>query len=117
MNEILELLPIPRERDFPPAQLKARRAALVAVTRVEAAHQPIGRRIFRAARAHIAKFGLSLLAILALAAALFVTGVSGQQRSAQRGAETLLAVAGTVQLAAVFAPRAGLTSSVASLRR
>ncbi|HEX4325119.1 MAG TPA: hypothetical protein VHZ77_10875 [Gaiellaceae bacterium] len=117
MNEILDLLPIPAARDFPAGQLEARRDALVVATRMESARQPIGRRVLRAARGHITKTWLSLLAILALVLALLVTGFSGQQRSAQRGAEALLVVAGTAQIAAGFAPRDGWMSSVVPMRR
>jgi peptidoglycan/LPS O-acetylase OafA/YrhL len=117
MNEILELLPIPPERDFPVGQLEARREALVAVTRVEAGRQPIGRRMLRAARAHITKSWLAVLGIVALALALVATGFSGQQRPASRGAVAFLAVAGTAQIVAAFAPREGSMAGVVPLRR
>jgi hypothetical protein len=117
MNEILDLLPIPPGRDLPPGQLEVRRDALVAAIRLEEARQPIGRRLLRVARGHITKAWLSVLGILALALALVATGFSGQQRPAQRGAEALLAVASTAQIAAAFAPRDGWLSSVAPMRR
>lgn len=117
MNEILELLPIPADRDFPPGQLEARRDALVAATRLAAVGEPAGRRLLRAARGHIAKTWLSLLGILALALALVATGFSGQQRSVQRDAVALLAVAGTAQLAVAVAPGIGWTTALAPLRR
>ncbi len=65
MNEILELLPIPAERDLPPGQLELRRDALVAASH-ERSPEPLARRALRAARGHIAGAWLSLLAMLAL---------------------------------------------------
>jgi hypothetical protein len=108
VNEILDLLPIPPERDFPAGQLEVRRGALVAATRVEAARPPVARRVMRGARGYLTKTWLSLLGILALGIALVVTGVSGQQRPAQSGAVALLAVAGA---AAAVAPGDGLRRS------
>jgi hypothetical protein len=117
MNDILDLLPIPPARDFPPGQLEARRDALVAATRVEAAREPLAWRVLHAARGHITRTWLSLLGILALALALVACGFSGQQRPAERGAVALLAVAGTVQIAAGLVPGGGWTASVAPIRR
>jgi hypothetical protein len=108
MNEILDLLPIPEERDFPAGQLKARREALVTAIRVEAARVPFARRALRAARGGIARSWLSLLGILALGSALLTLGFSAQPRPVQRSAVAALAVAGTVQLALAVAPRAVL---------
>ena len=106
MNEILDLLPIPAARDFPPGQLEARRAALVAATRVETPRERAGLRVLRAVRGRIAKTSLWLLGIVALTLALSVTGFSVQQRSVERGAVTFLAAAGTVQFVAALAPGA-----------
>ena len=103
MNEILDLLPIPRERDLPPGQLEARRAALVAAVRVE----PFARRAMRAARSGIARAWLSLLGIFALGVALLTLGFSTQQRPVQRDAVTILAVAATAQLVIAVTPRPG----------
>lgn len=101
MNDILDLLPIPAERDFPPGQLGARRDALVAATRAEVSREPAARRVLRAVRGNVTKTWLSLLGILALGLALVCSGVSGQQRpSAQRGAVALLAVTVAAQVAA-----------------
>lgn len=111
MNEILDLLPIPSPRDLPPGQLEARRVALVAATRADAARPPVGPRVLRAAREYVAKTRLWLLGIVALVAALSVTGFSVQQRSVQRGAVTFLAAAGTVQFVAALAPGASATRS------
>lgn len=108
MNEILELLPIPPERDLPARQLEARRDALVAATRMGAVRRPVGRRVLRAARGCISKTRLSLLGILALALALVVAGFSGQQRTVERSAAVVLAAAGTAQM---------MTGIVAPLRR
>lgn len=101
MNEILDLLPIPAERDFPPGQLEARRDALVAATRAETARGPAARRVLRAARGHVTRTWLSLLGILALGLALLFGGLSGQPRpTAQSGAVALLAVTVAAQVAA-----------------
>ena len=106
MNEILDLLPIPAERDL--GQLEARRDALVAAIRVEVASEPFARRAMRAARGGIAKSWLSLLGMLAVGVGLRTLGFSTQQRPVQRDAVAVLAVAGTVQIAIAVAPRAGL---------
>lgn len=95
MNEILDLLPIPAERDFPPGQFEARRAALVAAVR-----EPLGRRALRAARGHATKTWLSLLGILALGLAVLFSGLSGQVRPAESGAVALLTVTVAAQAAA-----------------
>jgi hypothetical protein len=104
MNEILDLLPIPEERDFPAGQLEARRAALVAAIRVD---EPLARRAMRAARGGLARTWLSLLGILALSGAMLMLGFSSQQRPTQREAVTILAVAATAQLAIAVTPCAG----------
>jgi hypothetical protein len=106
MSEILDLLPIPEERDFPPGHFDARREALVAALRIERANEPLARRALRAARWGIARTWLSLLGILALGVALLALGPSAQQRPVQRDAVAVLAVAGTAQLALAVAPRA-----------
>jgi hypothetical protein len=102
MNEILDLLPIPEERDFPSGHSEARRAALVAAVRVE----PFARRAMRAARSGVAKVWLSLLGIFVLGVALLTLGFSTQQRPVQREAAAFLAVAATAQIAVSIAPRA-----------
>src|SRR5215472_11020985 len=105
MNEILDLLPIPAERDFPAGRLEARRSALVTAIRVD---EPLARRAMRAARGGLARTWLSLLGILALSVAMLTLGFSSQQqRPTQREAVTILAVAATAQLAIAIAPRAG----------
>ncbi len=106
MSEILDLLPIPEERDFPAGHYEARRAALVAAVRVE----PFPRRAMRAARGSIARAWLSLLGIFALGAALLTLGFSTQQRPVQRDAVGFLAVAATAQIAVALLPRAGSTA-------
>ena len=105
MNEILELLPIPAERDFPSGQLEARRYALVAAIGTNTARQPLAHRALRFARGA----WLSLLAIVALGLALVCTGASGQQRSAETGAVAVLAVTATAQIAVAVAPAVGST--------
>ncbi len=99
MNEILDLLPIPAERDLPPGQLAARRDALVAAIRMDAAPEPLARRAMRAARGHLTRTWLSVLGILALGLAVVCSGVSGQHRPAQSGAVALLAVTVATQVA------------------
>lgn len=106
MNEILDLLPIPAERDFPRGQFEARRDALVSAVRIDSADEPLARRAMRVARAGIAKSWLSLLGILALGIALLSVGFSAQQRPAQRDAVAVLAAAGTVQIVLAIAPGA-----------
>lgn len=108
MSEILDLLPIPAERDFPAGQLEARREALVAAVRLD--DEPLARRALRAARGGFARSLLSLLGILALGLALLTLGSSAQQRPVQRDAVAFLAVAGTAQIAIAIAPRIGLRS-------
>jgi hypothetical protein len=108
MNEILDLLPIPAERDFPAGHLEARRDALVAAVRHDAVGGPLARRALRAARGGFARSWLSLLGILALGLALLTLGSSAQQRPVQRDAVAFLAVAGTAQIAIAVAPRVGL---------
>ena len=102
----VDLLQIPAERDFPPGQLEAHRAALVTAIRADLAREPLARRALRAARGHITKSWLSFLGILALGLALVAIGFSGQQRPSHRGAVAFLALAGTAQVVAVAAPRA-----------
>jgi len=99
MNEILDLLPIPAERDFPPGHLEARRDALVAATWAEGARESVARRVLRAARGNVTKTWLSLLGLLALGVALVCTGLSAQTRPAQSGAVALLAVTVAAQVA------------------
>jgi hypothetical protein len=103
MNEILDLLPIPAERDLPPGRLETRRGELVAAVRAE----PFARRALRAARSGFTRAWVSLLGILALSIALLSLGFSGQQRPVQREAVTILAVAATAQLAIAVPLRAG----------
>jgi hypothetical protein len=112
MNEFLDLLPIPAERDFPLGQLEARREAVVAAIHADAANEPFARRAMRIARGHITKTWPSVLGILTLGLTLLAIGVSGQQRPSQRDAAVLLAVTGTAQIAV-----AGWKSSVAPRAR
>jgi hypothetical protein len=108
MNEILDLLPIPAERDLPPGQLEMRRDALVAaIATTNAGRVPLARRALRAARGHIAGAWLSLLAMLALGLALVFSGVSGQQRTAQSDAVAVLAITSAAQIAIAAAPAIG----------
>jgi hypothetical protein len=106
MNEILDLLPIPEARDFPAGQFEARRAALVAAIRVDAANEPLASRVTRLA----GKAWLTLLGILALGIAPLVLG-SAQQRSVPRDAVAVLAAAGTAQIMVAVMPRVGRAGS------
>jgi len=108
MSELLDLLPLPAERDFPAGQLEARRDALVAAVRLDDASEPFARRALRVARAGITRSWLALLGILALGLALLTLGSSVQQRPVQRDAVAFLAVAGTAQIVIAAAPRVGL---------
>ena len=111
MNEILDLLPIPAERDFPPAQLETRRDTLVAAIRIDTAREPFTRRVLRATRGA----WLALLGILALGLALVCSGVSGEHRPAQTGAVAVLAVTTAAQIAVAVAPSSG--GAVTALRQ
>jgi hypothetical protein len=104
MSEILDLLPIPGDRDFPAAHLDVRRDALVAVVRAEAASEPFARRALRAVR----RGWLVLVGVLALSSALLTLGSSAQQRPVPRDAVAVLAVVGTAQIAIAVAPKMGL---------
>jgi len=104
MSEILDLLPIPEERDLPAAQLEVRRDALVAAVRADAGNEPFAPRALRAVR----RSWLFLLGILALGSAVLTLGSSAQQRPVPRDAVAVLAVAGTAQIAIVVAPKMGL---------
>jgi hypothetical protein len=112
MSEILDLLPLPAERDFPAGHFEARRDALVAAVRLDDASEPLARRALRVARAGFARSWLTLLGILALGLALLTLGSAAQQRPAQRDAVAFLAVAGTAQIALAVAPRVGLRAEV-----
>jgi hypothetical protein len=107
MNEILDLLPIPAERDLPPGRLEMRRDALVAAIATDAARGPLARRVLRAAREHVAGAWLSVLAMLALGLALVCNGVSGQHRTARSDAVAVLTVTTAAQIAVVAAPAIG----------
>lgn len=107
MSEILDLLPLPAERDFPAGRLQARRDALVAAVRIDGTSEPFTRRALRVARAGITRSWLALLGIFALGVALLTLGSSLQQRPVQQDAVAFLAVAGTAQIAIAVAPRVG----------
>jgi hypothetical protein len=107
MNEILDLLPIPAERDLPPGRLEMRRDALVAAIATDTAREPLARRAMRAVRGHIIGAWLSLLAMLALGLALVCSGVSGQHRTARSDAVAVLAITSAAQIAVAAAPAIG----------
>ena len=114
MNEILDLIPIPAERDLPQRRLEARRDALVAAIRVDLVDEPFARRALRAARDGIAGSWLALLGTLALGIALVSLGFSAQQRTVQRDAVAFLTLAGAAQIAIAVAPgTAGRSSAKA----
>jgi hypothetical protein len=112
MSEILDLLPLPAERDFPAGQLEARREALVAAVRLDGTSEPFARRALRAARGGFTKSWLSLLGIFVLGLALLTLGSSVQRQPVQRDAVAFLAVAGTAQIAIAVAPGIGLRAEV-----
>ena len=109
MNEILDLLPIPAERDLPPGQLHVRREAFVGVIRAEATRTRSARRALRTARTQITRGWFSLLGILALVVVLAV-GASGQRRTVQRSAQMIVAAVGVAQVVAVITPAARKSS-------
>lgn len=110
MNEILNLLPIPRERDFPAGQLAFRRDTLVAAVAAEQTERHSLRAAVRAARGHITRTWLALIALLALGLALLVASVSGYQSQMKTTSGVLLTAAGTAQVIAVIASPSGLGS-------
>jgi hypothetical protein len=107
MNEIFELLPIPEARDFPAERFEARRAALVAAIRRDAANEPLARRVIRL----VSKTWLTLAGILAVSIAPVVLSLSAQQRFVQRDAVAVLAAAGTAQIMVAVAPQVGRAGS------
>jgi hypothetical protein len=110
MNEILDLLPIPGERDFPAGQMAARRDAIVAAVTAEQQQPHSLRGAVRAARGHITRTWLALIAVLALGLALLAASLSGYQSQANTTSEVLLAAAGTAQIVAVIASPSALRS-------
>jgi hypothetical protein len=102
MSDIHELLPIPDERDFPPGRMVVRRDAVVAFVIAEQANPHSLRRAVRAARGHIARTWLALVALFALGIALLIASLSGYQKEAKITSEALL-TAGTAQIIAVIA--------------
>jgi hypothetical protein len=109
-DEILDLLLIPGERDFPAGQMAARRDALVAVVAAETQQRHSLRGAVRAARGHITRTWLGLIALLALGLALLVAGLSGYQSQVKTTSTVLLTAAGTAQIIAVIASPSALGS-------
>lgn len=110
MNEILELLPIPAERDFPDGQMAARRDALVAAVAAEQPQRRSLRGAVRAVRGHITRTWLALVAGLGVALVLLTASLSDDQSRLTTTSEVLLAAAGTAQLVAVVASPSALRS-------
>jgi hypothetical protein len=110
MNDILDLLPIPAERDFPAGQMAARRDALVAAVAAEQSQRRSLRGAVRAARGHITRSWLALVAVLAVALVFLTASVSGDQSRVTTTSEVLLAAAGAAQLVAVVASPSALRS-------
>jgi hypothetical protein len=108
MNDILDLLSIPAERDFPAGQMAARRDALVAAVAAEQPQRRSLRGAVHAARGHITRTWLALVAVLAVALVLVTASVSGDQGRLTTTSEVLLAAAGTAQLVAVVASPSAL---------
>jgi hypothetical protein len=110
MNEIVDLLLIPAERDFPAGRMAARRDALVAAVAAEQPQRRSLRGAMRAARGHITGTWLALVAVLAVALVLLTASLSGDQSRVITTSEALLAAAGTAQLVAVVASPSALRS-------
>jgi hypothetical protein len=109
MNEILNLLPIPSERDFPTGQMALRRDALVAAVATEQQRHSL-RSAVRAARGHITRTWLALIALFALGLALLTASLAGYQSQVKTTSGVLLTAAGTAQVIAVIASPSGLGS-------
>lgn len=110
MNEILNLLPIPAERDFPAGQMDARRDALVASVAAELPRRRSLRGVVRAARGHITRSWLALLGVLALGLAILTVNLSGYQSRVSTTSEAVFAAVGTAQIIAVIASPSTLGS-------
>src|SRR3954452_21541052 len=110
MNEILDLLPIPSERDFPTGQMALRRDALVAAVATEQQQRHSLRSAVRAARGHITRTWLALIALFALGLALLTASLAGYQSQVKTTSGVLLTAAGTAQVIAVIASPSGLGS-------
>jgi hypothetical protein len=110
MNEILNLLPIPSERDFPAGQMAFRRDALVTAVAAEQPERHSLRAAARAARGHITRTWLALIALLALGLAVLAASLSGYQSQVKTTSGVLLTAAGTAQIIAVLASPSGLGS-------
>ena len=103
MSDILELLPIPSERDFPEGRLVARRDALMVAIAAESRERRSLRGAVRAARGHLTRSWLALLGVLAIGLVLLAASLSGYQSRAGTTSEALLTAAGTAQLIVVIA--------------
>jgi hypothetical protein len=103
MTQMLDLLPIPAERDLPAGAMELRRDALVAAIaadRAEARH--LLHVALRAARSRAARVWLALLGVLVIAVALTLASFGGfQDRTAT--ASEIVAVAGTAQAVTLLA--------------
>jgi hypothetical protein len=117
MNEILDLLLIPGERDFPAGQMAARRDAIVAAVAAEQQQRHSLRAAVRAARRHITRTWLALIAVVALGLALLAASLSGYQSRVSTTSEVLLAAAGSAQIVAVIASPSVLRSVELGRRR
>jgi len=96
-RELLDLLPVPAERDLPPGRLEARSAALVAAIEAESAPSRL--------RGWLTSLGLFLAAVIAVCAVLLAVGVRPPEP--QAGAKSVVVLAGGSALVAlaVVAPR------------
>jgi hypothetical protein len=103
MNEILDLIPIPAERDFPAGRMDARRDALVASVVAELPRRRSVLGAVRAARGHITRSWLALLGVLALGLAMLTVNLSGYQSRVSTTSEAVFAAVGTAQIIAVIA--------------
>jgi hypothetical protein len=98
VSELLDLLPVPAERDLPPGRLEARRAAAVAAVAADAKQSRSGR-----LRRWLVSIGLLLASIAAVCSILWSANVRVDRTLA---VGTAVAVAGGSGLAALApAPR------------
>ena len=98
MNELLDLLPVPPERDLPSGRLEARAAALVAAIEAEPAAARGG------LRSWLTSLGV-LLASLAVVCSVLLAG-SARPHETEIAAKTVVVLAaGTGAVALAIAPR------------
>src|SRR2546423_1644863 len=93
MNEILDLLPIPSERDLRAAQMTALRDALVTSVAADRGQKHLLRRVICATRTQISRGWLGFLGVFVLGLAITMTGLSSSQSRLSGTSEAMLAAA------------------------